>query len=202
MAEYIDVIPETQHLLPPPCSECLWWQTTQGDEWGSAPREEWMQGLVSSWGSAGMVSMRDDQTLAAVQFAPIRALPRTRLLPAGPLSSDATLLFCLRARLGHPSSEASRLLHRTMAELRERRVPEIFAYARPLGSESLCGLRNLCGLEFLETHGFRVVRGGGDAFLMRIDLRGLLPTIKEAGGLLRAVRSGAPRPSPAAWSGG
>ena len=89
-----------------------------------------------------------------------------------------------------------------MASLRERRVTELFAYARPLGSESLCGLRNLCGLEFLEAHGFRVVRGGGDAFLMRVDLRGLLPTLKEVGGLLRAVRGGAPRPSPAAWSRG
>ena len=202
MTEYIDVIPETQHLLPSPCAECLWWQTTQGDESGTALRQEWMQGLTSSWGSTGMALVRDDQTLAAVQFAPVRALARARILPAGPIPSEAVLLFCLRARLGHPSSEASRLLHRTMASLRDRRVTEVFAYARPLGSESLCGLRNLCGLEFLEAHGFQVVRGGGDAFLMRVDLRGLLPTLKEVGGLLRAVRSGAPRPSPAAWSRG
>jgi hypothetical protein len=86
-----------------------------------------------------------------------------------------------------------------MASMRDRRATELYAYARPLGSESLCGLRNLCGLEFLEAHGFRVVRGGGDAFLMRVDLRSLLPTLKEVGGLLRAVRGAAPRPSPAAW---
>jgi hypothetical protein len=199
VAEYIDVIPQTQSLLPSPCPECLWWQTTHGDESGAMAREEWMRGLASSWGSTGMVLVRAEQTLAAVQFAPVRSLPRTRLLPAGPLPAEAVLVFCLRAQLGHPSSEASRLLHRAMASMRDRRVTELFAYARPLGSESLCGLRNLCGLEFLEAHGFRVVRGGGDAFLMRVDLRGLLPTLKEVGGLLRAVRGAAPRPSPAAW---
>jgi hypothetical protein len=174
----------------------MWWQTTAGRTSGVPRRVEWMRGLVESWGSTGLVLVEGDETLAAVQFAPVRSLPRGGILPAGPPPSDAVLLFCLRGRLGRSSYEPSRLLHRSMGLLRERRVDEVYAFARPLGSASLCGLRNLCGLEFLQANGFVVVRGGGDAFLMKADLRGLLPSLKDVSGFLRRFKHH-PAPTPA-----
>jgi hypothetical protein len=131
-----------------------------------------------------------------VQFAPVRALPRAAVLPAGPPPENGVLLFCLRAQLGRPSWEPSRLLHSSLGLLRERRVDEVYAFARPLGSNSLCGLRNLCGLEFLQTNGFIVVRGGGDAFLMKVDLRTALPAVREVRAYLSRLRHYA-SPSPA-----
>lgn len=157
-----------------------------------------MGGLVESWGSTGLIMAHGGETLAAVQFAPVRALPRSATLPAGPPPCDAVLLYCLRGHLGRPSYEPSRLLHRALGILRDRRVDEVYAFARPLGSPSLCGLRNLCGLEFLQANGFVVVRGGGDAFLLRADLRGLLPSLKEVASAFRRFRQH-PAPSPVTW---
>lgn len=196
MAGFVQVVPETQDLLPPPCPHCLWWQTTSGHIQGTAPRLEWMGGLAESWGSTGLVMTDAEGALAAVQFAPVRALPRAQQLPAGPPPGDAVLLFCLRGRLGGPSWEPSRLLHRSLGVLRERRVDEVYAFARPLGSSSLCGLRNLCGLEFLQANGFVVVRGGGDAFLMKVELRGAIPALKDVGGYFRRLRQHTPSPAP------
>lgn len=200
MSGYSEIIPATHHLLPPPCPECLWWQTTADGRQpsGSAERRDWLDHLVAAWGSGGLAAVNAGETVAALQFAPVRALPRAHVLPAGPPPREAVLVFCLRARIGRPAYEASRLLHRAMALLRMRGVEELWSYARPLGSEDLCGLRNLCGLEFLERNGFEVVRGGGDAFLMRADLRGLLSALKEAGSILRSLRQSG-TPSPATW---
>jgi hypothetical protein len=203
MAEFVHVVAASQGLLPDPCPTCLWWQTTQGSdpdrdvEADTARRLTWMRQLEESWGSLGMVLQEGPSTLAALQFAPVKALARASRLPAGPPPEDAILIYCLRGRLDRSAHEPSRLLHRTLGHLRKQRLAEVYAFARPLGSVDLCGLRNLCGLEFLRAHGFEIVRGGGDAFLMRLDLRGLLPSLKEAASGLRWVRPEPATPSPA-----
>ena len=207
MTEFVHIITASQALLPDPCPRCLWWQTTDSrsrEEHGADARSqerrlEWMETVESSWGTVGMVLQDDGSTLAGVQFAPVRELPRVTLLPAGPPPDEAVLIYCLRGRLDRSAFEPSRLLHRSLSHLRKRDVPEVYAFARPLGSRDLCGLRNLCGLEFLQAHGFHVVRGGGDAFLMRLDLRGLLPSVVEAAGALRWFRQAAATPSPATF---
>ena len=206
MAEFVHVVAASQGLLPDPCPVCLWWQTTRSGDAGPTDeavclerRLEWMRQLEPNWGSVGMVLQEQATTLASIQFAPVRALPRALLLPAGPPPEDDVLLYCLRGRLDRSAYEPSRLLHHSLAHLRKQRVSKVYAFARPLGSRDLCGLRNLCGLEFLQTHGFEVVRGGGDAFLMRLDLRGLLPTLLEAAGALRWVREGGATPTPATF---
>lgn len=207
MTEFVHIITASQALLPDPCPSCLWWQTTdshgqeahESDPVSRERRLEWMETIESSWGTAGMVLQENASTLAAVQFAPARALPRASRLPAGPPPDEAVLIYCLRGRLDRSAFEPSRLLHRALSHLRKRDVPEVFAFARPLGSRDLCGLRNLCGLEFLQAHGFQVVRGGGDAFLMRLDLRGLVPSVVEAAGAFRWFRQGSATPSPATF---
>ncbi|GAB4246814.1 MAG: hypothetical protein Kow00122_03950 [Thermoleophilia bacterium] len=193
---FVEIITASQGLLPGPCAECLWWQTTQGQTTGTDRRLQWMAQLEHGWGSVGLVALEGDQTVAAIQFAPVWALPRAHLLPPAAPPDDAVLFYCLRGRIGRPAYEAHKLLHRAMAHLRRRRTHEVYAYARPLGSNALCGIRNLFGLEFLEANGFEIVQSGPEHHLVRADLRGLVPALAEAGSTVRRLTGAVGRPSP------
>jgi hypothetical protein len=199
MASYVEVVAVSQGLLPSPCPHCLWWQSSAGPVSGIERRLAWMTGLERTWGSVGMVSSDGAETVAAIQFAPVRALPRVFRLPPAPPPDDAVLLYCLRARLGRPVATAQGLLHRTLAHLRDRGVTEAFAYACPLGSDAVCGARNLTGLEFLLSSGFQVVGCDNQVFLTRVDLRGLLPSLSQAGQFWRRLRHSPAAPSPVAF---
>lgn len=202
MLSYVEVIPASQGLLPSPCADCLWWQSAHGSEAGilMQRRLDWMASLERSWGGVGLIAMDGRETVAAVQFAPVRALSRPHGMPLGPPPDDAVLTYCLRGRVGRPARETYQLLHRAIALLRRRRVPEIYAYARPLGNRHLCGVRNLFGMEFLEASGFQTVRSDGDTSLMRADLRGLMPAVAEARTAVRRAVAHAGRPSPATFN--
>lgn len=199
MAAYVEVVTDTQGLLPAPCPDCLWWQSTQGPTQGRERRLEWMRALEKGWGSVGLVAVEDRETIASIQFAPIRSLARPHTLPFGQPPEDAVLLYCLRGRVGRPSIETRRLLHETMSHLRRRGVREVYAYARPLDTHSLSGVRNLFGLEFLEANGFVVARAIDHAYLMRADLGGLVPALAEAGSSLRRRLGERAHPSPATF---
>ena len=193
---YAEVVAVSQGLLPAPCPDCLWWQTSAGDVTGRERRLAWMTGLERTWGGMGMVAMEGAETVAAIQFAPVQALPRAFSLPPGPPPDDSVLLFCLRGRLGGSAAMPRRLLHRALAHLRDRDIAEAFAYARPLGDQTICGSRNLTGLEFLLSNGFQVVGGDGQVFLTRVELRGLIPSLSQAGQLWHRFRHPSAAPSP------
>jgi len=196
---YVEITTASQGLLPSPCPECLWWQTTQGENRGVERRLEWMRALEESWGSVGLVALDGREVNSSIQFAPVRALPRPLALPSGEPPEDSVLLFCLRGRVGTPSRDTQELLHRAMAHLRHRQIRVAHAYARPLGTNTVCGVRNLFGLEFLEANGFTVVRSVGRAYLLKVDLRGLVPALAEAGWTARRLLGGAVNPSPATF---
>ncbi len=202
MTTYVEVIPASQGLLPSPCPECIWWQSTQAAQGEAADPErriDWMSHLEHSWGSVGLIALDGPTTVASVQFAPVRSLPRPHLLPPGSPPDEAALIYCLRGRVGRPARETRQLLHRALSHLRKRQVWDVYAYARPLGGKHVCGMRNMFGREFLEANGFEVVGKHGDVVLMRVDLRGLLPMFSEAGlAVRRAAHPG--HPSPAAYS--
>lgn len=199
MSGFLEVISSTQHRLPAPCPTCLWWQTVEKGATGRDPRLEWMRQVERGWGPPGLILEEDGETLAAVQYAPVAQLPRTQVLPIKPPSEDEVLLFCLRGRLGCRTQDPVRLLHRSMFELRRRGVRRIFAYCRPVENENLCGMRNLCGLEFLQRQGFTVVTGNGQVFLVKAELVGLIPALKELRSLLPETPPWT-APSPAMWS--
>ncbi|MBU2600773.1 MAG: hypothetical protein KKA32_01185 [Actinobacteria bacterium] len=159
-----------------------------------------MHDIERSWGSVGLVAVEGREVLASIQFAPASALPRTQVLSPGAPPGESVLLFCLRGRVGRPSVEAEELLHRAMMHLRRRHVRHAYAYARPLGSKSLCGIRNLFGLEFLEANGFTVVRAIGSAYLVQTDLAGLAPAVAEAGWTVRRLLGAGGQPSPATFN--
>lgn len=199
MAEFLSVHTTSQDALPAPCPECCWWQQA-GCSADRQARLEWMTALEQSWGPPGLILRDAGETLAAIQFAPVGHLPRTTTLPPGRPPQNAVLIFCLRARLGRPVHEPVRLLQRTMFEMRRRNVRHLYAYARPLGNDSVCGVRNLFGYEFLTRHGFTVAASDGEFYLMRADLSGLLPALNELKALFRRLRSIPATPSPATWS--
>lgn len=199
MGDYVSVYTGNQEMLPSPCPQCIWWQRIGGVSDREA-RLEWMARLEQDWGPPGLVLIRDDETRAAVQFAPVWSLPRVAVLPPGSPPDEAVLVFCLRARLNDPISEPIQLLQRTMFELRRRGASQMYAYARPLGNESVCGLRNLFGYEFLSRHGFTAVKSDGEFFLMKAELFGLLPALKELRALLPRWGESPATPSPALWS--
>jgi hypothetical protein len=199
VVSYVEVTGASLGLLPSPCPDCMWWQTTQAPSEGRDRRLEWMRALEAGWGSVGLVAVDGPQTVASIQFAPVRSLARAHILPFGPPPEDAVLLFCLRGRVGRPNVEAQELLHRAMVNLRRRGAGEAYAYARPLGTHSMSGVRNLFGLEFLEANGFVVVSAAENAYLMRTDLRGLLPSLLEAGWSIRRRLGVGAHPSPATF---
>jgi hypothetical protein len=199
VVSYVEVTTSSQRLLPSPCPDCVWWQTTQGERESRERRLEWMRTLEATWGSVGLVAVEGLETVASIQFAPVRSLARALILPFGPPPDEAVLLFCLRGRVGRPNVESQELLHRTMVLLRRRGVGEVYAYARPLGTHSMSGVRNLFGLEFLEANGFVVAKAAANAYLMRVDLRGLIPALTEAGWSIRRKLGVGAHPSPATF---
>lgn len=200
MARFLPVDTATQDRLPHPCPGCSWWQTADDTFSDAEYRLAWMTRVQEEWGPAGLMLEENGEILAAMQFAPVASLPRTDLLPPAAPPADSVLAFCLRARLGHPVHEPVRVLQRSMFELRRRGVRRLYAYGTPLGTDSQCGLRNACGLEFFTRHGFTSVAQNGAFHLMRADLVGLMTALKELKGFVPRLKHTPARPSPAIWS--
>ncbi|OPZ78295.1 MAG: hypothetical protein BWY79_00814 [Actinobacteria bacterium ADurb.Bin444] len=202
MTTYVEIVPASESLLPPLCRECLWWQRpvwSREAPNGDGARQLWLERLSRDWGSCGTAAVNGRDTLGAVQFAPLRSLPRAQNLLAGlsvAESSDAVMLFCLRLREGRPEYEAGSLLHRALSSLHERGTPEVHALARPLGSRRSYARGNVFGLEFLLANGFRHVGRSGRLDVVRCDLRGLLPVFSDLLRAWRSIRHTPPAPTP------
>lgn len=203
MTVVVEVTAASEVLLPGRCSGCTWWQSTSpgGQEGGSEENRAWVQEVVGSWGSVGLVMLEGQDTLASVRFAPLEKLSRTRVLLPSPPDERGALLYCLRGRVGRPSYETRRLVQKSLALLKSRRVRLVYAYARPLGSEDACGFKNLCGKEFLERLGFEHTAEHQGVSLMRVRLEGTVDALVEAGGRLARLRGETASPSPATFTG-
>ncbi len=203
MREYAPLCAFRIDLLPAGCRGCAWWQTR-----GTAPsaateareqRRRWMAGLEPTWGSTGLISTIAEDVSVAIHYAPAAAIPRLRDLPLGPLPEQSVLLFCLEAHPDVPLQETRKILHKTLAVLKEREVDEVFAYARPLGSNGDDRHCRFFGLDFLEANGFRQVRSEGDLYLLRADLRGLLSVVTQLEAAFGKLFRHSPAPTTAAW---
>lgn len=187
MISFVEIVPASVSLLPPTCRECDWFfqAGAHADEGDGTTREVWMERVVLEWGSVGLAAVEGSETLAVIQYAPLASLPRAGMLvPAAP--SRSTLLFCLRYRVDGAEGVSRLLLHRALALLRERGVPEAHAYAIPLGSAPASG--NLMGLDFLQANGFHVVREAQGVSLMRVELKGLVSVLADVGRAWRVAR--------------
>jgi len=173
-----------------------------------------MTGLEPTWGSTGLLltvaraaenggrtdGSQAPSAAAVIHYAPAASVPRARALPFDALPPDAVLVFCLRVDSSRSVAQARRLLHKSMGQLRDRGIQEVYAFASPDGGSAEGDRCEFFSLGLLEDNGFQCIAENGGVFLMRADLRGLLGLLSQAETALRRLLRNDPTPSPAAWS--
>jgi hypothetical protein len=184
---------------PPPCVDCIFWQTREGR---TTDKKRWAERVEDEWGAWGTLYFaEDDRLVGFIQFGPSESFPRGRDLPAGPPSEDAVLIACAYlVDLASPWVMQSLFLS-VIGEARDRgvRAIETFGYRYPEGTgahDRFFVHRSIFPADFLADFGFYPVRTEGRVELARLELGGLEP-LKE-GLRLRAWRrvKGALAPAP------
>ena len=144
--------------------------------------EEWLRELEDSWGTAGFVLRRGDETQGFVLYAPRRSLPRAGRYPVGPLDDDAVLL----AFVGGEPRTRRRLLVRMLRDLRLRSVGTVNAIASDRESA------HHAHTPFLLESGWRPVRHApyrlGHYTLLRTELANAVEVGQLARSLVGKVR--------------
>jgi hypothetical protein len=163
---------------PPPCVECVFWQSREGR---TAEKLKWAEKVEDEWGAWGTLYFGDgDRLLGFIQAAPAEHFPRAGELPAGPPSPDAVLVACAYlVDLAAPWVMQSLFLS-VIGEARDRGVKaiETFAYRYPEGEsgyERFFVHRTIFPSDFLADFGFYPVRWDGRVALARLELGGLQP---------------------------
>jgi hypothetical protein len=163
---------------PPPCVDCVFWQTRAGR---STDKDRWTERIEADWGAWGTLYLaEDDRLLGFIQFGPAEHFPRAQDLPAGPPSPDAVLIACAYlVDLSSPWVVQSLFLS-VIGEARDRGVKaiETFGYRYPEGEsgyERFFVHRTIFPSDFLADFGFYPVRWEGRVALGRLELGGLQP---------------------------
>ena len=163
---------------PPPCVECVFWQTREGR---STEKKRWADRIEDEWGAWGTLYYGDgDRLLGFIQFGPAEHFPRAQELPAGPPANDAVLIACAYlVDLSSPWVMQSLFLS-VIGEARDRGVKaiETFGYRYPEGEsgyERFFVHRTIFPSDFLVDFGFYPVRWEGRVALARLELGGLQP---------------------------
>jgi hypothetical protein len=174
---------------PPPCVDCIFWQTREGR---TTDKKRWAERVEDEWGAWGTLYFaEDDRLVGFIQFGPSESFPRGRDLPAGPPSEDAVLIACAYlVDLASPWVMQSLFLS-VIGEARDRgvRAIETFGYRYPEGESSyerFLTHRTIFPSDFLADFGFRPVRWEGSVALGRLELGGLQPVVE--GKRARVVR--------------
>jgi hypothetical protein len=163
---------------PPPCIECVFWQSRAGRP---AVKRRWAERIEEGWGPWGMLYHGDgDRLLGFIQFGPAEHFPRAFELPAGPPSPGATLITCAYlVDLTSPWVMQSLFLS-AIGEARDKgaKTMETFGYRYPEGAsayERFLVHRTIFPADFLSDFGFYPVRSEGRVELYRLELGGLVP---------------------------
>ncbi len=186
---------------PPPCVDCIFWQTREGR---TTDKNRWAERVEDDWGAWGTLYFaEDDRLVGFIQFGPSDAFSRGRDLPAGPPSGDAVLITCAYlVDLASPWVMQSLFLS-VIGEARDRgvRAIEAFAYRYPeseSGYERFFVHRTIFPSDFLADFGFHPVRWDGRVALGRLELGGLQPAAEgRRAEVLRKVKEAfVPAPVP------
>lgn len=212
MSDYLPLCAFRHGLLPAACRSCAWWQTTESQclsaQDAGEKRRQWMTNLEGTWGTTGLLlegggPATDTATptvAASISFAPTAAVPRLREFPFGPLPEASALLFCLMVEDGRPRSQAKRVLHKALAELKTRGAEEVYAVAKSSADPDDPAVCRFFPPVFLAGNGFDEVMENGGLMLMRADLRGLLSLVDRFETVVKRMLRNEPTPSPAAWT--
>lgn len=144
---------------------------------GACTAAEWFEELNESWGNAGLVLRRGDDTLGFLVYGPPEYLPRAGRYPVGPLDEDAALL----AYVGGEPRARRHLLVRMLRDLRSRDVGSVEAVASDVG------LPRHVSTRFLIESGWRPVRSGTHRGLPYTLARTELGSAVEVGELARGI---------------
>ncbi|MDQ3865399.1 MAG: hypothetical protein M3304_01015 [Actinomycetota bacterium] len=186
---------------PPPCVECVFWQSRDGR---TVDKAKWAERVEDEWGAWGTLYFaEDDRLLGFIQAAPAEHFPRGHDLPAGPPSADAVLVACAYlVDLTAPWVMQSLFLS-VIGEARDRGVKaiETFAYRYPEGEsayERFFVHRTIFPSDFLADFGFYPVRWEGRVALARLELGGLqaVEAGRRARVLAKVREAFAPAPVP------
>jgi hypothetical protein len=175
---------------PPPCRECMWWQTRPGRE--PAERRRWIESAEEEFGPWGKVYRDGGRVIGLVQYGPADEVPRAQTMPAGPPSRDAAIITCAYLiEAGSPWALQSLILA-AIGECRDRGLAALEAYAYRHGpdagfSERFVRHRTIFPSDFLRDFGFHTRRTAGRIELMRLDLRAIVPVAEPS--LLERLRS-------------
>ena len=147
---------------------------------GACGAREWFREVAKSWGTAGFVVRRGEETLGFVVYGPHTFLPRAEWYPVGPLGEDAALL----AYVEGDTRTRRRLLVRSMRDLRLRGLGGVEAIASDLG------LPRHVPTRFLSESGWKPVRrsAGYPYTLMRADFGSVVEVGELARGLMGKVK--------------
>jgi hypothetical protein len=163
---------------PPPCVDCVFWQTRRRR---TTDKARWAEKVEDEWGAWGTLYFaEDDRLLGFIQSAPVEHFPRAQELPAGPPSEDAVLITCAYlVDLSAPWVMQSLFLS-VIGEARDRGVKAIetfgYRYAEgESGYERFFVHRTIFPSDFLADFGFYPVRWSGRVALARLELGGLQP---------------------------
>ena len=186
---------------PPPCVECVFWQT-RGSR--TVDKRRWAERIEDDWGPWGALYFAEgDRLHGFIQYGPAEHYPRAQELPAGPPSPDAVLITCAYlVDLSTPWVMQSLFLS-AIGEARDKgaKAIETFGYRYSEGEsgyERFFVHRTIFPTDFLADFGFSPVRWDGRVALARLDLGGLQPVAegrREA--VLRKVKEAfVPAPVP------
>jgi hypothetical protein len=163
---------------PPPCVECVFWQS-RGQR--LAAKGKWAEKIEDDWGAWGTLYYGDnDRVLGFIQCGPAGAFPRAWELPAGPPSDDSVFITCAYLVDSNSPWVMQSLFLSVMGEARDRGVKavETFGYRYPEGTsahERFLVHRTIFPSDFLADFGFYPVRWDGEVALARVEVGGLQP---------------------------
>jgi hypothetical protein len=173
----------TVDTAPPPCRECMWWQTRPGGRAGD--RRRWARETEDDFGPWGKLYVDEGRVIGLIQYGPSDLFARARYLPAGPPGRDAVLVTCAYLTDAQSPWVLQSLFLAAIGECRDRGLPalETFGYRFPPDegfASRFLGHRTIFPADFLRDLGFHPERTAGRVSLERLDLRAIETVSEES----------------------
>jgi len=161
---------------PPPCRECMWWQSRPGRQ--PLERSRFIDEVEAQFGPWGKIYRDDGAVTGLIQYGPADLFPRAAMMPAGPPSRDAVIVTCAYLTDAHSPWVLQSLMLAAIGECKDRGLPaiEAFGYRYPADESFEARFllhRTIFPYDFLRDFGFQPRRAAGRIELMRLDLGGI-----------------------------
>lgn len=173
--------------LPRRARRCVFWEMdpvalrdAQGFADTEFEKEAWLSMVMLEWGSCGQVATMDGKAAGCAFYSPPGAVPRAKLFPTSPVSSDAVLLTSLRLEpAASLDGVGPSLIQAVVGDLVRRGVRALEAFGIVPGRQDdrLGDIEADCGPEqcmidagFLSDMGFEVVAAHHRFPRMRLEL--------------------------------